>query len=67
MDSLEHKWNGLVIEILSSFYWQNSKSSFIYPLNTFRVLPIGPIKKVPAIAPNKFTKISSVDVYWEVD
>lgn len=65
MDSFETKWNELVVEILSTFYWQNSKSSFIYPLNTFRVLPIGPIKKVPAIAPNNFEAISSVDVDWK--
>ena len=65
MDSHESKWNGLVVEILSTFYWQNSKSSFIYPLNTFRVLPIGPIKKIPVIAPNYFETISSVDVNWE--
>ena len=63
MDSYEEKWNGLVIEILSTFYC--SKSSYIYPLNTFRVLPVGPIKQVPVLAPNYFTTTSSVDVNWE--
>ncbi len=55
MVSFENKWNGLVIETLSSFFWQNSKSRNIYPLKIFRVLPVGPIKKVPNISPNKFT------------
>lgn len=65
MDSYESKWNGLVVEILSTFYWQNSKSRFIYPLNTFRVLPVGPIKKVPVVAPNNFVTKSFIDVDWK--
>lgn len=67
MESTEIKWNGLVIEVLNikMIIKTKKKIPLLFPLYTFRILPIGPIKTYPGFSPNKFEKISYVDVNWK--